>query len=95
MVSAAAEYSVLKLAGCVAPLVPAPTVTSTQENSLPLQPEGLSQWRLEAAVELLPHLVEAVHGAGAVVRVRQAVAGWPNWCRWSAGTGRPAGCRRW
>ena len=44
MVFAVGEYSVLKFEGCASPLVPAPTVTSTQEKSLALQPEGFSQF---------------------------------------------------
>ena len=65
----------LKFAGCAAPLVPAPTVTSTHENSLPLQPEGLSRRRaLDAAVQLLPHLVEAMHRARRVGVVGERAA---------------------
>ena len=43
VVFAVGEYSVLKFAGWASPLVPAPTVTSTQEKSFALQPEGCSQ----------------------------------------------------
>ena len=41
MVVAAGEYSMLKFSRRAAPFVPAPTLTSTQEKSLPSQPEGL------------------------------------------------------
>ena len=65
-----------KLDGCAKPLVPAPTVTSTQENKLRVaarEPFGAVDV-IRGAIELLPHLIEAVNGAGSVGVVGEEIA---------------------
>ena len=64
-----------EVAGCARPLVPAPTVVSTQGNSAASHPEGLLAvaW-LTSAIQLLPHLVEAMHRAGGIGVVGEGVS---------------------
>ena len=50
-------------AGCAAPLEPAPTVTSTQGKRSARQPEAFAVRGGGVAIELLPHLEEAMHRA--------------------------------
>ena len=70
------EYSVLKFEGCARPLVPVPTVISTQGNSVRVASGGIVSGGIRSvAIELLPHLIEAVHRAGRIGVVEEVAVG--------------------